>query len=53
MFVSRLKQNKKISIIDVTLKVFDGRTPRLYNLLKIHKQRIHPRPIICFVESRT
>ena len=53
MFVSGLKQNKKISIINVTLKVFDGRTPRSYNLPKIHKQRIHLRPIISFVESRT
>ena len=46
MFVSGLKQNKKISIINVTLKAFDGRTPRSYNLPKIHKQRIHLRPII-------
>ena len=53
-FVSRLKQNKKISTRDeFAVKSSDGRAPRLYGLPKIHKQGIPLRPIISFVESPT
>ena len=40
-FVSRLKENKKISTRDkFALKSLDGRAPRIYGLPKIHKQGI-------------
>ena len=53
-FVYELKQNKKISTRDeFALKSSDGRAPRLYGLIKIHKQGIPLRPIVSFVESPT